>query len=302
MKHGIDVSSYQRTIDWEKAKEYIDFAIIRCGYGNNIPSQDDEQYHRNISECNRLNIPAGTYLFSYATDIGMAQSEVEHTLRLIKNYQFEYPIFLDVETREQLALPTDKLVEIVKYYCEKIEEAGYYVGIYASLNTLNTKLNSNELNRYDKWVAEWGKDFNYKGSSGLWQHTDNASVSGINTRVDGDIAFYNYPKIIRDKGLNHLKPIPKPDPIELKYHVGDVLYLNGAVYKTEEAKEEIKEYKNQCVQIEKVNTSKKVAAPYYTNLNGYVKEENLSSEILTTPTICDKIITFLKRVFKRSES
>ena len=33
---GIDVSKYQGTIDWNKAKDVIDFAILRCGYGSDI--------------------------------------------------------------------------------------------------------------------------------------------------------------------------------------------------------------------------------------------------------------------------
>lgn len=33
---GIDVSQYQGIIDWEKVKKHIDFAILRCGYGQDI--------------------------------------------------------------------------------------------------------------------------------------------------------------------------------------------------------------------------------------------------------------------------
>lgn len=57
MLKGIDVSEWQEKIDWEKAKNYIDFAILRCGYGMNDTFQDDEEFERNINECERLNIP-----------------------------------------------------------------------------------------------------------------------------------------------------------------------------------------------------------------------------------------------------
>ncbi|MGM9834421.1 MAG: glycoside hydrolase family 25 protein [Bacilli bacterium] len=270
MLKGIDVSSYQRNIDWEETKDYIDFAIIRCGFGNNITSQDDNKWYRNTEECTRLNIPFGTYLYSYALNLNMAQSEVEHTLRLIKDKKLEYPVFIDVEDREQLKLPKEELISIIKYYCEQIEKAGYYVGIYASLYTFENYLNSEELDHYDKWIAQWNKDLTYHGEAGMWQFTDNEIIPGINTRVDGDKAFYNYPKIIRDNGLNHLEEI-KPN---LKYKVGDRLYLNGPLYKNNDANEIERNYCNKRVRIIKIYDNKN--APYELNIGGYAKEENLS--------------------------
>ena len=53
-------------------------------------------YERNAEMCRQLNIPFGVYLFSYATTLDEARSEVEHTLRLIRNKKLEYPVFLDV--------------------------------------------------------------------------------------------------------------------------------------------------------------------------------------------------------------
>lgn len=296
MRKGIDVSSYQGNINWERAKEHIDFAIIRCGYGNNIASQDDNKYQTNAENCTKLKIPFGVYLYSYATNLKMAQSEVDHTLRLIKDHQLEYPVFLDVEDRSQLNLPKEELVNIVKYYCEKIEASGYYVGIYASLSTLNGILNSEELAKYDKWVAEWSKDFTYQGSSGLWQNTDNDHIPGIETRVDGDIAFYNYPEIIRKNGLNHLETEEKN---KLKYKKGDTLYLNGPLYQDEKGEKVIKNYKNKKVTITNTNDAKDIKAPYEVDNIGNVEEKSLSEDKLTSPCIFVKIIQFIVNLFKK---
>lgn len=296
MRKGIDVSSYQGNINWEQAKDHIDFAIIRCGYGNNIVSQDDIKYERNVENCTSLKIPFGVYLYSYATNLKMAQSEVDHTLRLIKDYQLEYPVFLDVEDRSQLNLPKEELINIVKYYCEKIEAAGYYVGIYASLSTLNGILNSDELSKYDKWVAEWSKDFSYKGSSGLWQNTNNDSIPGIDTRVDGDIAFYDYPEIIRKNGLNHLETTEKT---ELKYKTGETLYLNGPLYQDEKGEKVIKNYKNKIVTITKTNNTPKTKAPYEVDKIGNVEEKSLTKDKLTSPCVFVKIIQFIMNLFKK---
>ena len=295
MRKGIDVSSYQGDINWEVAKKYIDFVIIRCGWGNNISSQDDSKFEINASECERLSIPYGVYLFSYATNINMAMSEVDHTLRLIKDKQIEYPIFLDVEDRSQLTLPKEELVAIVKYYCEKIESAGYYVGIYASLSTLNGILNDDQLAKYDKWVAEWGNNFSYKGSSGLWQYTDNERIEGISTRVDGDKAFYDYPTIIRENGLNHLED----NKVNLKYKKGDTAYLNGPLYKDENASKVKKVYHNKKVVIEDTNDKKGTEAPYKININGFSKEKDLLEEKKPSNCFIMRFIRFIINLFKK---
>ncbi len=298
MKKGVDVSTYQGKVDWETAKDYIDFAILRCGFGNDLKKQDDNQYVRNADECTRLKIPFGIYLYSYATNLSMAQSEVEHTLRLLSDYKLEYPVFLDVEDRSQLALPKERLVEVIDYYCKKIEEAGYYVGIYASLSVLNTKLNDTVLNKYDKWVAEWSKNFSYKGASGMWQYTNNGRIPGINTRVDEDKAFYDYPKIIRSAGLNHLEDEEDDDQKELQYKKGDVLYLNGYTYEDEDAKnKKKKKHKNKKVTVTDVSSDKTKAAPYTLDIGGNAKEEDLSVE--KDLCIIMKFIKCIMSLFKK---
>lgn len=314
MKKGIDVSSHQKIINWDIVKDQIDFAIIRCGFGNNITSQDDTYWKRNADECTRLGIPFGVYLYSYAVNLDQAQSEVEHTLRLIKDYKLEYPVFLDVEDKTQMALPTNDLLNIVKHYCDALENNGYYVGIYANLSTFNGKLNSSILDSYDKWVAQWSSEFNYKKPAGMWQNTSSAKINGIETNVDADIAFYDYPEIIKNAGLNHfekpIKPTPEPpiDPepekpeepketINLKYQVDDILYLKGPLYKTQDGIEILEEYHNQKVVVTNTNDEIGVVAPYQIDTNGYAKEDDLhTTRNLTLKDICAIIWTFIKRL------
>ena len=80
----IDVSSYNGFIQWDNMKNYIEGTIIRIGYGSDIQSQDDAAAIRNMDECERLGIPYGVYLYSYALDYYDAASETAHALRLLK--------------------------------------------------------------------------------------------------------------------------------------------------------------------------------------------------------------------------
>ena len=104
---GIDVSEHNGKIDWEKVKSSgIDFAIIRCGYGMDLPKQDDKYWQYNVTECERLGIPYGVYIYSYADSTDRAASEADHVLRLLKGHTPSYPAV----SYTHLTLPTNSYV------------------------------------------------------------------------------------------------------------------------------------------------------------------------------------------------
>ena len=178
----IDVSYHQGTIDWATAKNHIDGAILRCGYGSDITSQDDKQWARNISECERLGIPVGAYLYSYAKNDNMAKSELNHFLRLVKGHKFQLPLYIDLEQSgtEYQAASTAKIV------CEGLKAAGYTPGIYANLNWWTNYLGSVANLGYSKWIARYAnltEDY-YKGSYDIWQYSSSGSVPGLSGRID----------------------------------------------------------------------------------------------------------------------
>ena len=70
----IDISYAQSKVDFEAVRKNVDGVIIRCGYGDDIPNQDDAWWERNASECERLGIPYGAYLYSYAMSRSQAAS------------------------------------------------------------------------------------------------------------------------------------------------------------------------------------------------------------------------------------
>ena len=187
---GIDVSSHQGNIQWENVKQSnIDFAIIRCGYGQDLLNQDDKKFTRNISECERLGIPYGVYIYSYALDETAALSEANHVLRLISGHNPKLGIWFDMEDadgyKRKNGMPSnEKLVNICITFCEKIKQEGYNVGIYASLSWLRNQLNDSKLDVYDKWVAQWAIGCTYNKRYVMWQYTDKGTVEGIDGYVD----------------------------------------------------------------------------------------------------------------------
>ncbi len=209
MLKGIDVSYSQGIIDWNKVKEQIDFAIVRCGYGDNYAGQDDSQWKRNADECTRLGIPFGAYIYSYATTDAQIRSEAEHILRCVKGYKLSLPIYLDLEEPGT----ESGAVGRAKIFADIIEKAGYWCGIYANLNWWNNYL-TGLGNRYTKWIAQYNSTCDYKGGNlDIWQYSSSGKVNGISGSSDMNIMYRDLlGEISRKSGTSNTKPEQESKP------------------------------------------------------------------------------------------
>ena len=182
---GIDVSEHNGKIDWEKVKnDGIDFAIIRCGYGQDMESQDDDYWEANVEACEALGIPYGVYLYSYADTLEKAQSEAQHVLRLLKGHDPAYPVYYDLEDNITLELSDSMKTQIATTFCNIITDNGYETGVYSSLYWWNDYLTDPVFNNWSRWVAQWNPTCDYQGEYDLWQCSSTGQVDGINGNVD----------------------------------------------------------------------------------------------------------------------
>lgn len=195
---GIDVSKHQGHIDWERVKASgIGFAILRCGYGNDVCSQDDELFIENADACTRLGIPFGVYIYSYAESVEEAWSEAEHVLRLIRGYNLSYPVYYDLEDEDTTGTCSNaRIEEIASAFASVIEPEGYRVGIYANKHWWTTKLTGSIYDQWERWVAQYNSECTYSGEYGMWQYGSDGRVDGISGRVDVNICYKNYPAIL----------------------------------------------------------------------------------------------------------
>lgn len=215
---GIDVSSHQKTIVWADAAPHIDFAIIRAGYGkNNI----DSRAETNVTGCIKYNIPFGLYWFSYAYTPEMARQEARYLIEFAKGSIPLMPLYYDFEydsaefARKKGVVVTPALVrEMATAFCDELEANGYYAGIYCNGDYAKNVYGDSILSRYDVWYADWTGDEPDRKCN-LWQNSDRGSVPGISGKVDTDVAFIDYPSIIKEKELNgYKKPAVKEEPVE----------------------------------------------------------------------------------------
>lgn len=220
---GIDVSYSQSVVDWDKVKSsgMVDFVLIRAGYGREL-SQKDSQFERNYDECKRLGIPCGAYWYSYAKSTEEAKQEAKVFLQVIKGKSFEYPVYIDLEEKSQFALGKKICSDIVQAFCDVMENAGYYAGLYCSTSYLDSHISDSIKNRYAIWVAQYNSKCTYTGSYGIWQHSvaghpeydyvGAGRVYGVDGQCDLDYAYIDYPAIIKAAGLNGFsKSDFKPD-------------------------------------------------------------------------------------------
>lgn len=187
VRKGIDVSYFQGEIDWDKVKaDGIDFAILRCGYGGDYTDQDDSTWLRNVKECERVGMPYGVYLYSYANTEAKARSEAAHTLRLLEEAGADpdYPVFYDLEDKTVEGAGKTAIIKQAEIYCSALEAEGYEAGIYANLNWWNNILNDPALDKYDRWVAQYYHKCSYEGEYMIWQCASDGTVDGISGNVD----------------------------------------------------------------------------------------------------------------------
>lgn len=211
---GIDVSVHNGNIDWQKVKNAgIQFAILRAGYGREL-SQKDARFEENYRNAKAAGIPVGAYWYSYAMSEEEARLEADVFLSVISGKQFEMPVYFDLEEKKQFDLGRKKVSAIMRAFLEKVEKAGYFVGLYGSASSLTTHTADDIKSRYTIWLAHWTEQTNYSGAYGIWQYSSEGKVNGISGNVDMDICYNDFPTIIKNKKLNGFgnEQISTPEP------------------------------------------------------------------------------------------
>lgn len=206
---GIDVSSFQRNLNMRSVKlSGYGFAILRAGFtgwGKRTLNKDAsfEAFYKQAKECG---LPVGAYWYSCCNSASSGKQEAEYMYEhCLKGKQFEYPIYIDIEeTRWQLNQKKGVTDGIIAF-CSYLESKGYFVGVYSSTSWFDYQIDTKRLDAYTKWVAAWRStkpEFQYNGFD-IWQYTEKGKIDGI--QVDLDIAYKDFPAIIKAAGLNGFK-------------------------------------------------------------------------------------------------
>lgn len=187
---GIDVSKYQGDINFKKVKDAgVEFVIIRIGYGR-YESQKDEKFEANYEGFKNQNLPIGVYLYSYAMSTSDAKKEAEVVLKWLNGRELNLPVYYDIEDKSQINLGKKTLTSMCEFFCDTIEKAGYWAGVYTNKYFFTTYLDYEKLGeKYTCWVAQYNDTNTYRGKYDMWQYTSSGKVNGITGNVDMDILY-----------------------------------------------------------------------------------------------------------------
>lgn len=198
-KKGIDISWCQTQVDWSKVD--AEFVIIQIG-GGYIANRKDAMFDSHYEGAKQRGIPVGGYWFTHAMNEQQARAEADTCIELMRDKQFEYPIYLDLEKDAQYKLGKAKVSAIIRAWLERVEAAGYWVGLYGNLSSLYGVTDDDIEERYAIWLAQWDVSKpTYNRSYGLWQYSV-GQADGVTGACDLDYGYVDYPALIKERGLN----------------------------------------------------------------------------------------------------
>lgn len=210
---GIDISHWQdiSASQWDYIASHFDFVMLKYGGEEKTVGKinHDQKFKEYYSAAKARCMYVGCYFFITNDSVALLgdASKIANMLAdELAGYSFEMPVALDVENDRSAGLnkvSKQQLTNYVKIWCDTMESRGYYVTIYGSdYSTFYEHLNMGDLALYDKWVARYGNAPSKVDIFGMWQYTSELPL--FDMRVDGDIAYKNYPQIISYHKLNNV--------------------------------------------------------------------------------------------------
>lgn len=183
----IDVSDWQKTINWAKVKESgVVGAIIRYADGDTL----DVKFERNMKLAKKNGLHIGAYIFSRAKTKAQAEKEAERLFNACKPYAPDMPLYIDLEAKG-----LEKYANTVaQAFLKKIKSLGGRGGVYADLNWWNNYLKPTSKLTFAMWVAQHNDTMDYKPATdvGMWQYSSSGKVNGISGKVDMDKCYVAY--------------------------------------------------------------------------------------------------------------
>lgn len=175
---GIDVSKYQRTIDWQRVadKNNLSFAYIRATEGGTIT---DSLFDINISGARKAGMKVGCYhVYSRHSS---AQSQFDHFKSVVAGKGMELVPVVDIEPEKNIELNVARVDRLLQLF---EQEYGVKPIIYTTMSMYQKYFNLERYAAYHVFIACYDLKFPDTRYT-LWQYTNREKVDGILGYVDG---------------------------------------------------------------------------------------------------------------------
>lgn len=187
--HGIDVSRYQRKINWEEVVnmrdqgQRISFVIVKATEGVSYTDANFEKNWKGIKESNLLR---GAYLYYHPKSDPARQAEFY--IKTAQLTEGDLPPIVDIEETNRMSPENIRksLQECLDVLEKKYKRKPI---IYTGADFYEQKLGA-QFDDYPLWVAHYeqpvapriGRDWI------MWQHNCRGNVNGIRGKVDFNVA------------------------------------------------------------------------------------------------------------------
>lgn len=206
----IDISYAQPKVDFEEVKKSgVEAVIIRTGYLN----KTDTMFKSHMEGAIAAGLDIGVYTYIMANNTAQAALEAQQTVKRLIKYKsyINYPVFCDMENDKYYN--ADKFsakarTDIIKTFCSVINAEGYYPAVYINPAWLENQVDKKEIvGKYDIWLAAWtyspDAPTRYDYGQTMWQW-GTQRIGGINSTVDSNLCYVDYPQRIKSEGKNFL--------------------------------------------------------------------------------------------------
>ena len=196
---GVDVSKYQKNVDWAKIKKAgVSFVIVRIGYRGYGAAGTlvlDPMFEEHFTNVKNAGLKVGVYFFSQATTEAEAKEEAFACAYVLNGRKLDYPIFFDTEASGASngsgradGLGMEDRTKCAIAFCEEVKAQGYKPGVYASTLWYRKRIDLNSLKKYTIWNAHYGVASSPIDCA-LWQGTCTARLPGYKGDMDVNISY-----------------------------------------------------------------------------------------------------------------
>lgn len=191
---GIDVSVFQKDIDWDKVYDAgIRFVMVRLGYtsfdkGNRSL---DTKFEQNTEGALKAGLDVGCYYFSQASSKKEAIEEAKFVIKNLHGKKIKMPVAFDMENTQEKDRHEDLSKEertlIADAFLTVIKNNGYKPMLYGNQRWIYSHIDYSKLTDYDLWLAHYSERTDFPFRYNMWQYSKKGKIDGISTDVDMNI-------------------------------------------------------------------------------------------------------------------
>lgn len=185
--HGLDISFYQKNINWSRLPEHYSFVIMKATEGSSLK---DVKFRQNWDSAGKNGLIRGAYHFyrPYVTPY----SQFKNFTSVVKLKSGDLPPVVDAEITSKYTL---KLQNDLKIFLNLLEKH-YKIQpiIYCNRSFYRKHFSHTYFDKYHFWIADYRSetlDSNFHMWD-FWQYTCYGKVEGINTFVDKNYFRWGY--------------------------------------------------------------------------------------------------------------